>query len=274
VYDVKKEQKFMQVKFINNNILDTLQCKYHKAGNRLLLFDYDGTLTPIEKLPELAVLNEETKNILKNIISDPHNKVVIISGRKREFIEEQFKNLDAVLVAEHGFFIKYPDTGWESSLDLDLSWKDDILPLLNDYVDRCNGSMIEEKDASLVWHYRNADEEIAVLRINELKDDLSEILKNEPKLYVLEGDKVLEIKSILYDKGTLASVLINKEEYDFILAIGDDSTDEDLFKAVPEHGFTIKVGTRPTNASFNVKDQSQISGLLQLFAVSSKSTPG
>ncbi len=266
VRDVKKEQKFMQVKFINKNILDLLQYKYYEARNRLFLIDYDGTLTPIEKLPELAVLNEETKDILKSLISDPHNKVVIISGRKREFIEEQFKNLDTVLVAEHGYFIKYPETGWESSLDLDLSWKDEITPLLNDYVDRCNGSMIEEKYASLVWHYRNADEEIAMMRINELKDDLSEILKNEPKLYVLEGDKVLEIKSILYDKGTSASVLINKEEYDFILAIGDDSTDEDLFKVVPEHGYTIKVGSSPTNARFNVIDQSQITGILKLFA--------
>ena len=129
--------------------------------------------------------------------------------------------------------------------------------------------MMEEKAASIVWHYRNADEEIASLRINELKDDLYEILKNELKLNVLEGDKVLEVKSILYDKGTVATALLNKENYDFILALGDDSTDEDLFRVIPDYGFTIKVGSKPTNARFNIRNQSQIFEILNLFTGSS-----
>jgi trehalose 6-phosphate synthase/phosphatase len=213
----------------------------------------------------MAVLQEKTKSILKRIVSHKYNKVVIISGRNKEFIDEQFTDLDAILVAEHGYFIKYPESGWVKSVDIDLSWKKKILPILNEYVDRCNGSMVEEKDASIVWHYRNADEDIATLRINELKDDLSEILKSEPKLYVLEGDKVLEVKSILYDKGTIASFLLNKGKYDFILALGDDSTDEDLFKVIPDYGVTIKVGSKPTNARFNIKNQSQIIEILNLF---------
>ena len=273
VDDVKKEQKYMQVKFMDNNTLSSLQAKYNMARNRLFLIDYDGTLTPIAKLPEMAVLNEKTKNILKGIVLDKRNKVVIISGRNREFMDEQFKNLDAILVAEHGYFIKYPKAEWGNSVEIDLSWKKKIQPVLNDYVDRCNGSMIEEKHASLVWHYRNADEEIASLRINELKDDLSEILKSEPKLYVLEGDKVLEVKSILYDKGTVASALINKGNYEFILALGDDSTDEDLFKVIPDYGFTIKVGSKPTSARYNIRNQSQIFEILNLFTGSSVLTP-
>ena len=125
--------------------------------------------------------------------------------------------------------------------------------------------MIEDKHASVVWHYRNADEEIATLRINELKDDLTEILKSEPKLHVLEGDKVLEIKSILYDKGTVTTRIINKKNYDFILALGDDNTDENLFRAIPSHGFTIKVGCNPTSARYNIRDQSEIVNILSLF---------
>jgi trehalose 6-phosphate synthase/phosphatase len=122
--------------------------------------------------------------------------------------------------------------------------------------------MLENKHASLVWHYRNADEEIASLRINELKDDLTELLKSESKLHVLEGDKVLEIKSILYDKGTVATGLINMGNYDFILALGDDNTDEELFKVIPTYGFSIKVGFKPTNARFSIRDQSQIVEIL------------
>ncbi|MDO9580366.1 MAG: trehalose-phosphatase, partial [Bacteroidales bacterium] len=231
----------------------------------LFLIDYDGTLTPIAKLPEMALLNEKTKGLLKKLVADKRNTVAIISGRRREFIDNQFKNIDVILIAEHGFYLKYPKSEWSANLEIDLSWKNQILPVLNNYVDRCNGSMIEEKKASIVWHYRNADEEIASLRINELKDDLTELLKAESKLQMLEGDKVLEVKSILYDKGSAASDLINKENYDFILAIGNDRTDEDLFKVIPKFGFTIKVGSKPSKARFNIRNQSQIYEILSLF---------
>ena len=265
VEEVKKEKKNLHVKYLDENTRRSIKIKYHESQRRLFLIDYDGTLTPIVKLPEMALLSEETEKILQTIISDPCNIMVIISGRTQEFLEEQFKNLDVIMVAEHGYMIKYPGIGWHKNKEIDLSWKEKFLPLLNDYVDRCTGSMIEDKNASLVWHYRNADEETASLRINELRDDLSEILKSDLKLRVLEGDKVLEIKSILYDKGTIATRIINSGEYDFILAIGDDSTDEDLFKAVPESGFTIKIGCNPTNARFNLRDQSQIVEILSLF---------
>jgi trehalose 6-phosphate synthase/phosphatase len=262
---IKKEQEFMQIKYMDYNSLNAIRTRYNEAHNRLFLIDYDGTLTPIAKLPEMAVLNEKTINILKGIVSDKRNKVVIISGRNKEFMDEQFKNLDAILIAEHGYFIKNPGADWENIVSIDLTWKNKFRPILEDYVDRCNGSMIEEKHASIVWHYRNADEEIASLRINELKDDLSEILKSEPKLFMLEGNKVLEIKSILYDKGTIASSLIQKADYDFILALGDDRTDEDLFKVIPDYGFTIKVGSKLTNARYNIRNQSQVLEILNLF---------
>jgi len=82
---------------------------------------------------------------------------------------------------------------------------------------------------------------------------------------MLEGDKVLEVKSMLYDKGTAGSSLISKENYDFILAIGDDRTDEDLFKIMPESGISIKVGSEPSKALYNIKDQAQIYEILALF---------
>ena len=142
------------------------------------------------------------------------------------------------------------------------------MPVLNDYVDRCEGSMIEEKYASLAWHYRNADEDVANLRIHELKDDLEEILKGESRLHILDGDKVLEIKSFLYDKGSITSSIVSEGDYDFILAVGDDKTDEDLFKVVPEFGYSIKVGCKPTNARFNITGQPQVIGILSRFSES------
>ena len=265
VNEIKKEQEQMQVKYLDDTTLNFIRSKYQKSKNRLFLIDYDGTLTPISKLPEMALLNDKAEGLLKNLISDKRNTVAIISGRGCDFIEEQFKNMDLILIAEHGFYIRYPGNEWTNNLEIDLLWKKQIMPVLDTYVDRCNGSMIEEKHASIAWHYRNADEDIASLRINDLKDDLTEILRNESKLQMLEGDKVLEVKSILYDKGSAANELINKDDYDFILAIGDDRTDEDLFKVIPKHGFTIKVGSKPTKAKFNIRNQSQIYEILSLF---------
>jgi len=265
VNDMKRIREQLQVRLLDQNVLNIILIKYKEARYRLFLIDYDGTLTPIVKFPDMAVLNENTERILKEINSDSYNTVVIISGRQREFMNEQFKNIDATLVAEHGYFIKYPGSEWKNNIEIDLLWKDKIRPVLNDYVDRCTGSMVEDKHASMVWHYRNADEEIASLRINELKDDLREVLKNESKLQVLEGEKVLEVKSVLYDKGTVASRIINAGNYEFILALGDDNTDEDLFKVIPETGFTIRVGCTPTNARYNISDQSQIVKILSIF---------
>jgi len=270
VDEVKKEKTHLQVRYLDETNLQSIYMKYQEAQKRLFLIDYDGTLTPIVNSPDMAVLSEDTEKILNKIVFDSHNTLVIISGRRREFMDEQFRNVEAILVAEHGYFIRYPDNEWKKNIEIDLSWKEKILLILNDYVDRCNGSMIEDKHASIVWHYRNADEEIASLRINEIKDDLTEILKSESKLHVLEGNKVLEVKSLLYDKGTVASRIINEGNYNFILALGDDRTDEDLFKAIPEFGFTIKVGCNPTNARFNIRDQSQIIEILTLFINSDK----
>jgi trehalose 6-phosphate synthase/phosphatase len=59
-------------------------------------------------------------------------------------------------------------------------------------------------------------------------------------------------------------LLISSAKYDFIMALGDDNTDEDLFKVIPRTGFTVKVGCNPTNARFNIRDQSQIYEILTL----------
>lgn len=263
VADVKEHQKNMMVSFVDEKILDHISNRYKKSKNRLLLIDYDGTLTPIAKTPGMAVLKSSTRKLLETLAEDNQNRIVIISGRDTEFMDDQFRGLNLTLVAEHGFFVKHPSGEWKSQFNPDCSWKKKIEPLLEDYVDRCNGTMIEEKRCSLVWHYRNAEEDMANLRINELKDDLSEVLRNEPRLQILEGDKVLEIKSVMYDKGVAATDLLEENKFDFILALGDDHTDEDLFKVIPENGFTIKVGSKLTNAKYNIKNQSEVLNLLK-----------
>jgi trehalose 6-phosphate synthase/phosphatase len=216
----------------------------------------------------MAILNEQALLTIKNLLADKKNKVVIISGRECAFIDKQFSSLcDLTLVAEHGYFLKEIGKDWVCTGHTDLSWKKKILPVLNMYVDRCNGSMIEEKHASLAWHFRNAEEDIASIRMHELRDDLSGILREDLKLRVIEGHKVLEVKSAFYDKGTSATQLLGTSEFDFIMALGDDKTDEDLFNAIPEHGYTIKIGTdKPFGAKFNLIKQSHVYDFLDFLS--------
>ncbi len=262
-YEIKSQQNMMRVKFINPAITGKIATAYQEAERRILFLDYDGTLVAFAKYPELAVIDKNTLKIVKKLTSDPRNHIVIISGRGKEFLEKQFGNVPVTLVAEHGYFIRKAGEDWESTISADAQWKETVMPILQEYVDRCNGTFIEEKTGSLAWHYRNADMDFAQLRLNELRDDLAEIIRHKTDFEILEGHKVLEVKSGKYDKGQAAAVLIAKEYYDFILAAGDDKTDEFLFQAIPDFGHTIRVGLSPSFARYNVPDTDSLLALLQ-----------
>ncbi len=263
-YSTKEQQNLMNVKFINNEISSKIAIDYQNTEKRILFLDYDGTLVSFAKFPEQAVIDKKTLEIVKRLSLDPKNQVVIISGRNREFLEKQFKNVNVVLVAEHGYYIKINGQKWNSKFENDLEWKQDVLPILHEYVSRCNGTFIEEKTGSLAWHYRNADLDFAQLRLYELKDDLAELIHLKTEFEILEGNKVLEIKSGKYDKGQAAKELLKNEKYDFVLAAGDDKTDEFLFKALPKSSHTIRVGLSPSFAKYNVPEFSMLLKLLKV----------
>jgi trehalose 6-phosphate synthase/phosphatase len=253
--EIHQKQLEMKARFVDVNIMNSIVSAYRSSNSRIVFIDYDGTLIPFAKYPEQAVLGDQAKNILMLVAGDLKNKVVIISGRDKNFLDRQFKGMNLTLIAEHGLFIKYSGEDWKSVVHFKTEWKNKVYPVLKEFVDRCSGSFIEEKNASLVWHFRNVDEDFVQVRINELKDNLFEILKNEPKLVMLEGNKILEVKSTAYDKGSSALSLLHQRNYDFILAIGDDRTDEDLFRVLPDKAFTIKVGTAMSLAKYNLRSQ-------------------
>lgn len=173
--------------------------------------------------------------------------------------------MHVTLVAEHGYLIRKIGEKWETTIAYDGQWKDLVLPILTEYVNRCNGTFIEVKKGSVAWHYRNADSDFAELRLHELRDDLAEIIRYKTDFEILEGHKVLEVKSGKYDKGQAAISLMKNEQFDFFLAAGDDKTDEFLFQAMPEGAYTIRVGISPSIAKFNVSDNLQFLDLLKSF---------
>lgn len=220
---------------------------YRSAKKRLFVLDYDGTLVAFKKRPEQAVPTAALMDTLEGLCKDPANHVVINSGRNFEKLDEWFGHMPVTLAAEHGAFYKQNGM-WHSNID-GFQWDDEVLNILQQFVDKTQHSEIEIKKTALVWHYRNVDSWFAALRERQLVNELMEPCARL-NLQILRGNKVVEIKSPLHNKGTEVQRLLEQDDYDFILAMGDDTTDEDIFRALPESAITVKVGSISEVASF------------------------
>jgi trehalose 6-phosphate synthase/phosphatase len=80
---------------------------------------------------------------------------------------------------------------------------------------------------------------------------------------VFEGNKILEVKSHVVNKGRATEHWLAEGDWDFILAAGDDYTDEEMFSALPEKAYSVKVGFAASKASFNVDGVEDIRMLLK-----------
>jgi len=262
-FDIKEYQKLLEMKYLTATMQSRLVTDYRNASRRAIFLDYDGTLVPLTKYPEQAAIDKTTLKIIQKLAGDVKNEIVIISGRGKSFLEKQFKGVRVSLVAEHGYFIKRAGKKWIAVYKSDGQWKEAVRPILMEYVNRCSSTFIEEKTGSIAWHYRNADSDFAMLRLNELKDDLANIIRYKTDFEILEGNKILEIKSGKFDKGQAAGSILEKETFDFIVAAGDDITDEDLFRILPETAYSIRVGLNPSHARYNVKELQTLLKLLK-----------
>ncbi|HNW29492.1 MAG TPA: bifunctional alpha,alpha-trehalose-phosphate synthase (UDP-forming)/trehalose-phosphatase [Spirochaetota bacterium] len=262
--NMKIIEEAYKAKSINSNNLHSLLDAYRGSRSRLLLLDYDGTLVAFSDKPDMAVPDPELLSILSELTSDIKNTVAIISGRNFEFLERHFSGMRLSLIAEHGAWIKLNGGEWKTIANLDTQWKNEIRPILESYCDRTPRTFIEEKEFSLAWHYRRADAELASIRAMELKGNLLHMIANH-NLGIMEGNKVLEIKSLEINKGKIASFMLSAKEYDFTLAIGDDVTDEDLFSALPDNGFSVKVGFGPSKAKYYITRPGMVRQLLGEF---------
>jgi trehalose 6-phosphate synthase/phosphatase len=113
-----------------------------------------------------------------------------------------------------------------------------------------------------VWHYRRADPDLAELRVNELKETLIKLTENL-NLGILEGNRVIEVKTAGINKGTAVLRWLQRYEWDFIMAVGDDVTDEDAFEVLGPDAYSIKVGLGVTKARFNIPDVEGVRRLLE-----------
>jgi trehalose 6-phosphate synthase/phosphatase len=207
------------------------------------------------------------KNVLKILETLSHqdqNEITLISGRDSETLEAWFKDLPVNIVAEHGAAMRTRNGEWRQEAPLDQSWKPMIRPTLELFAQRSPGSFVEEKRHTLAWHYRNVDADLGFTRSREMLDNLYHLVRNG-QLQVIDGNKVVEVRMAGVDKGTAAKKLLDEKPCDFVMAIGDDKTDEDMFKALAERAVTVKVGGGNTSAQFNIASQQQVLQLLNKF---------
>jgi trehalose 6-phosphate synthase/phosphatase len=266
--EVRKIQEIKLAKKITPGLIQTIAGKYAKAQSRILFLDYDGTLMGFNKDPQKVIPDKELYQLLKTITGIKKNKIVLISGRDKETLSKWFPaewNLD--IVAEHGVWTREPNGEFSMIEQIDKKWLEIIRPILEFYVDRTPRSFIETKNYSLVWHYRNADPDLGNQRSWELKDELKALVANL-NLEIMDGDKVIEIKNSGINKGRAAMIKIGDTQYDFILALGDDWTDEYTFDALPDDAFTIKVGTKTTKANYYVEGIQDVRVILRELAES------
>lgn len=259
---IKHEQKALETQLLDQEITKQITKSYKAAKKRIIFLDYDGTLVGFDSDPLKTKPDKELKTLLTRLTEDKKNRVVVISGRGRDTLEEWLSEFDLEIIAEHGVWVKEKGKKFRTLTALNDTWKAAMMTVLDGYVDRTPGSFVEKKDYSLVWHYRKVETGLGEARTRELTSHLKYITVDR-NLKVLEGNKVVEIKNSEIDKGRAATIWLNKYPTDFIMACGDDWTDEDTFKAMPKDAYTIKVGTTSSAAKYRVGDHLDIRKLLK-----------
>ena len=263
IEEVKKEQKGLLASHLSNDIENQIIQDFHSSNKKALFFDYDGTLVPLASTPEKAVPGHDLLKLLEEISNIPGTDIFIISGRDKEFLEKWFGSLRELnFVAEHGIWKKEKQYNWELMNNISVDWMSTILPILELYSDRVPGSFVEEKEYSLAWHFRKADVESGPVYAQNLIDSLQN-LTARMELQILRGNKVIEIKNSALNKGTALNYYLRKNDYDFVLVIGDDVTDDDMFKVQYEPSYSVKVGLKSTHARYSVYDYRDVRNILE-----------
>jgi trehalose 6-phosphate synthase/phosphatase len=238
---------------------------FKSAPTRLIMLDYDGTLAPFATLPQTAVPSPFLIDLLQRLVADAQSTVALISGRSRVNLERWFAGVSNLwLAAEHGAILWSPiSRTWEQPQHhASDEWKKCVYPILEHFVDRTPGSFIEEKEFSLVWHYRMADPEFGDWLANDLVANLDHMLAESP-VKAVKGQKTVEVKSLWVNKGQVYSrLLLSDNAPAFVMAAGDDVTDEDLFARLPESAWTIHVGRNESRAKYYLPNPDEMLALL------------
>ncbi|RAL53256.1 unnamed protein product [Cuscuta campestris] len=266
---------------------DHIVSSYIRTNRRVIFLDYDGTIVPqssIVKSPGAEVIT-----FLNALSNDPKNTVFIVSGRGRSSLDEWLSPCERLgIAAEHGYFIRWNKSAEWECMDADIDWKGIVEPVMRQYADATDGSFIESKESALVWHHQDADPDFGSCQAKELLDHLENVLANEPAV-VKRGQHIVEVKPQGVTKGLVAEKVLSAmvksgKQPDFVMCVGDDRSDEDMFESiinsvtslslnsVPEI-FACTVGQKPSRARYYLDDIADVIRMLRSLASESSPKP-
>ncbi|XP_020272721.1 probable alpha,alpha-trehalose-phosphate synthase [UDP-forming] 7 [Asparagus officinalis] len=271
--------------------VDSIVSAYERSKSRAIFLDYDGTVMPqaaIDKKPSAEVIS-----IINTLCGDKNNVVFIVSGRGRDSLGTWFASCKKLgLAAEHGYFLRWnKDEEWEtcSQGNIDFRWMDMAEPVMKLYTESTDGSYMEAKESALVWHHQDADPGFGSAQAKEMLEHLESVLANEPAS-VKPGQYIVEVKPQGVSKGIVAEKILSSlvdsgRQADFVLCIGDDRSDEDMFEGMAgikkkelvasnTSVFACTVGQKPSKARYYLDDPSDVISMLGALAdVTDPSSP-
>ncbi|CAJ1331128.1 unnamed protein product [Effrenium voratum] len=234
---------------------------YRSAKKRVIFLDNEGTIAAKARWQiqsgNLALQKQgqppdpHVLDLLQTLVNDRCNTVVILSGRTKDTMESWFSTVEGLgLCAEHGFHRLLPrtlrdseDRGWRAAamMDDNQEWKTLATELIQQYVRRIQGSILEAKACAISWNYREVGaagiiDDVALELMRFLDPANPQGLLHGYPVKVMMGKGYVEVKRADIDKG--AAVIKTLEAVgavDFVLCVGDDRSDEDMFQAITEY---------------------------------------
>ncbi|KAK1699198.1 hypothetical protein QYE76_015895 [Lolium multiflorum] len=268
---------------------DSILMSYGRSKSRAIFLDYDGTLVPQASINQRP--SEELVSIINTLCSDRNNIVFIVSGRSKASLASMFSSCPMLgIAAEHGYFLRWNrDEEWQiSAQSPDVGWMQMAEPVMNLYTEATDGSYIETKETALVWHHRDADQGFASSQAKEMLDHLESVLVSEA-VVVKSGQFIVEVKPQGVSKGLVAEKILTSmkekgQQADFVLCIGDDRSDEDMFENIADAMkrsivapktplFACTVGQKPSKAKFYLDDTYEVVSMLSALAEASEPDP-
>ncbi|EGB10711.1 hypothetical protein AURANDRAFT_70085 [Aureococcus anophagefferens] len=264
-----------------------------RIPRRLVVTDYDGTLTQIQSLPQLATPAPVVTQLLATLARDTRNTVYVMSGRERRFMDKWLGKLKVGLAAEFGYCHRAPDDEqgvWKSlGRELDTSWKDVVRPIMQYFAERTPGTYIESKESSLAWHYRDADPHFGAWQAKDMQIHMEDVMSNLP-LEIIQGNRLVEVRHVGVNKSLVLEEVLRMGprgetadvDFDFVLCVGDDRSDEDMYQLLkawharraehdadkggddaPAQLYLVHIGTGATQAEYYLESVIELRKLLR-----------
>jgi len=240
---------------LNAELINKLKSKFKHAEKRYILLDYDGCLRDLEPHPELATPTSEIHKLLKKLLLLPDTEVYLVSGRSRADMDNWFGKSGVNIIAEHGAWYKKHLNEWSDLRPGATVNKECFWDLLMYYSQQIPDSFIEEKNTGYCLHFRACKSEDVSLYLDQLVNDFFDYIKsNNLPYHCTVSPTQFEVLPVGCNKGKALRSVLPMDEHTFILAAGDDDTDEDMFEALPKSAFTFKIGRKETCAKIRIPE--------------------